>query len=206
MSWRLASRLSVLLSAILVIIIILIVTHGSSNSQAASLQGTALGGVNAPNFRLTDQFGKSISLSQFRGQPVVLTFLYTHCPNTCPLIADKLHLTLTKMGSDSSKVAVLAVSTDPQNDTIQAAYQFSQVHHLLNQWHFLVGTKAALSPIWSAYSVYAAAVTPTASDTNTVDHTVAIYVIDKQGREQIYLGEDFDPNVLASDLQTLLKQ
>jgi protein SCO1/2 len=206
MSWRLASRLSVLLSAILVIIVIFIITHGAQGSQAASLQGTDLGSVNAPDFRLNDQFGNAISLSHFRGQPVVLTFLYTHCPDTCPLIADKLHLALGKLGSSSTRVGVLAVSTDPKNDTTQSAYQFSQTHHLLNQWHFLVGTQATLTPIWSAYSVYAASTTPTASDNNTVDHTVAIYLIDKQGHERIYLGEDFDPNVLASDLQTLLKQ
>ncbi|HLW02025.1 MAG TPA: SCO family protein [Ktedonobacterales bacterium] len=206
MSWRLASRLSVLLSAILVIIVIVIVTHSPSSSQAAPLQGTDLGSVSAPDFRLADQFGNPISLSQFRGHPVVLTFLYTRCPDTCPLIADKLHLALSKMGSDSSEVGVLAVSTDPQNDTTQAAYQFSQTHHLLNQWHFLVGTHATLAPIWSEYSVYAANTTPTATDNNTVDHTVAIYLIDKQGHERVYLGEDFDPNVLASDLQTLLKQ
>ncbi|HEU5366967.1 MAG TPA: SCO family protein [Ktedonobacterales bacterium] len=205
MSWRLASRLSVLVSAILVIIIIVIVTHNATNSQAAALQGTDLGNVSAPDFRLNDQFGKPVSLSQFRGHPVVLTFLYTHCPDTCPLIADKLHLALSKLGSDSANVGVLAVSTDPQNDTQQSAYQFSQVHHMLNQWHFLLGSSATLTPIWSDYHVYAQATTPTASDNNTVDHTVAIYLIDKQGHERVYLGEDFDPNVLASDLQTLLK-
>jgi protein SCO1/2 len=206
MSWRLASRLSVLVSALLVVAIIIIVARGSSNNQTATLQGTDLGSVNAPDFRLNDQFGNPVSLSQFRGHPVVLTFLYTHCPDTCPLIADKLHLSLEKLGSDSAKVGVLAVSTDPQRDTTQAAYQFSQVHHMLNQWHFLVGSSAALAPIWSAYHVFAAATTPTTTDNNTVDHTVAIYVIDKQGHERVYLGEDFDPNILANDLRTLLSQ
>lgn len=206
MSWRLASRLSVLVSAILVIVIIVIFTRGSgaTNNQTATLQGTDLGGVNAPDFRLTDQFGNPISLSQFRGHPVILTFLYTKCPDDCPLIADKLHLSLEKLGNESAKVDVLAVSTDPQNDTTQAAYHFSQVHHLLNQMHFLVGTRAALAPIWSAYHIYAAPGTPTATDPNTVDHTLAIYLIDKQGHERVYLGEDFDPNVLTSNLRILL--
>lgn len=206
MSWRLASRLSVLVSAILVMVIIIVVTHTSTSSQAANLQGTDLGGTNAPDFRLTDQFGNAVSLSQFRGHPVVLTFLYTKCPDACPLIADKLHLTLSKLGATSSaQVGVLAVSTDPQNDNQQAAYHFSEIHHLLDQWHFLIGTSAALAPIWSAYHVYAAVATPTASDKNTVDHTIAVYLIDKQGHERVYLGEDFDPNVLVSNLQTLLK-
>src|SRR5215470_1019174 len=100
MNWRLASRLAVAVSAILVAILIFVITQAKS---APTLQGADLGGAAAPNFRLSDQFGNPISLSQFQGKPVVLTFLYTHCPDTCPLIADKLHLTLTKLGSDSSK-------------------------------------------------------------------------------------------------------
>ncbi len=205
MNWRLASRLAVLTSAILVIIVILVLTHGNSNGKAPSaLQGTDLGGVNAPAFRLTDQFGTPVSLSQFHGQPVVLTFLYTHCPDYCPLTADKIHLALSKLGSTSaSRVGVLAVSTDPQNDDVNAAYQFSQTHHLLNQWHFLIGSQTQLSPIWSAYHVYAAPA-PTNSPSGSVDHTVAIFLIDKQGHERVYLPQDFDPNVLAKDLQVLL--
>ncbi len=206
MSWRLASRLSVFVSVILVIIVILIVTHSASNSQTATLQGTDLGGVSAPDFHLNDQFGKPVSLSQFRGQPVVLTFLYTHCPDTCPLIADKLHLTLTKLGPDSSKVSVLAVSTDPPNDTTQAAYQFSETHRLLNQWHFLIGSREALAPVWAAYHVSVTSATPTPTSPATINHTVAIYLIDKQGRERVFLGEDFDPNVLANNLRTLLNE
>ena len=207
MSWRLASRFAVLISAILVIIIIVVITmtHGKASGQLSStLQGTDLGGVSAPDFHLSDQFGNPVSLSQFHGQPVVLTFLYTHCPDYCPLIADKIHLGLTKLGSDSANVGVIAVSTDPANDTQDAAYQFTQTHHVLNQMHFLIGSQAQLSPIWSAYGVSAVAA-PTASPSGPVDHTIAVYLIDKQGHERVYLGQDFDPNVLAKDLQILLK-
>lgn len=211
MSWRLASRFAVLTSAILVIIVVVVITmmHGKANGQPSStLQGTDLGGVNAPDFHLTDQFGNPVSLSQFHGQPVVLTFLYTHCPDYCPLIANKIHLgltDLTKLGSDSSKVGVIAVSTDPVGDTQDAAYQFSKTHNMLNQMHFLIGSQAQLSPIWSAYGVSAVAA-PTASPSGPVDHSIAVYLIDKQGHERVYLGQDFDPSALAKDLQTLLKE
>ncbi|HEY7123238.1 MAG TPA: SCO family protein [Ktedonobacterales bacterium] len=202
MNWRLASRLAVVVSAILVAILIFVITQAKS---APTLQGTDLGSVAAPDFRLTDQFGNPVSLSQFRGHPVVLTFLYTHCPDTCPLIADKLHLTLNKLGSDASKVDVLAVSTDPEGDDMAAAYQFSVTHHMLNQWHFLIGTAAQLQPVWSSYHVFASAPTPTATGA-TVDHTVAIYVLDKSGHERVFLAEDFDPGVLANDLRILLSE
>ncbi len=206
MSWRLASRLAVLVSAILVILVLLVVRHGNTQSQSeAALQGTDLGGVSAPDFRLTDQFSNQISLSQFRGHPVVLTFLYTHCPDACPLTADKIHLALQKLGKESANVGVLAVSTDPQGDDVQAAYQFSETHHLLNQWHFLVGSQAQLSSIWSAYHIYASPA-PTPATNGPVDHTVAVYLIDKQGHERVFLSQDFDPNVLAKNLQILLDE
>jgi protein SCO1/2 len=206
MSWRLASRLAVVTSAVLVIIVLVVVFFLPKQS-APTLQGTDLGSTNAPDFRLTDQFGNAVSLSQFRGHPVVLTFLYTHCPDQCPLIADKIHLALEKVGSKSSDIGVLAVSTDPVGDTQAAAYQFSKEHNLLNQMHFLIGTKTQLAPIWSDYGVSAEPATPTPSSPGTVNHTIALYLIDKQGHERILFSDDsFDPSALASDLQILLNE
>jgi len=202
MNWRLASRFAVVISALLVGVLVFVITHAGATP---TLQGTDLGGVSAPNFSLTDQFGNQISLAQFRGHPVVLTFLYTHCPDTCPLIADKLRLTLTTLAGEAENVGVLAVSTDPQGDTQSAAYQFSQTHHLLNQWHFLIGTASQLQPVWAAYHIYASAPTPTATG-SVVGHSVAIYVLDKQGKERVFLAEDFAPNTLADDLRTLLNE
>src|SRR5262249_49915129 len=123
-----------------------------------------------------------------------------------PLIAEKLHLTLEKVGSSSSKVGMLAVSTDPQHDTTESAYQFSQVHHLLDQWHFLLGDRATLVPIWSAYHIGTEPATPTAANPGTINHTTAIYLIDKQGHERVFFAEDFDPNVLANDIRILSSQ
>src|SRR6266436_5624930 len=102
MSWRLASRLSVITLALLVVLVIAIFSLRNGSGGAAnnnpptsqsSLQGTNLGSTPAPDFLLKDQFGHSISLAQFKGKPVVLTFLYTHCPDVCPLTAEKLHTT-----------------------------------------------------------------------------------------------------------------
>jgi protein SCO1/2 len=215
MNWRLASRLSVVTLALLVVLIVAVLgtrTHigglasssGEATSNASSLQGTDLGGVPAPNFRLTDQFGHPVSLAQLKGKPVVLTFLYTHCPDQCPLTAEKLHAVMLSLGSDAQRVGVVAVSTDPKRDTTAAAVNFSQVHKMQNYWHFLVGTHAELSPVWSSYAVYAAP-TPTSTG-GTVAHTTAVYVIDKQGRERVFFGDDFTSEQLTKDLQILLKE
>lgn len=212
MNWRLASRLSVVTLALLVVLVVALFSlrnSGSANTPASStaganssgLQGTDLGSVPAPGFQLKDQNGKTVSLAQFQGRPVVVTFLYTHCPDICPLIAEKLHIVAQSLGKDAGRVAILAVSMDPKGDTQAAALNFTKVHKLtLDAWHYLIGTHEQLSPIWSAYSVDAQAATSAGS----VSHSTAIYVIDKQGRERVLLDSDFVPAQLTGDLKILL--
>jgi protein SCO1 len=215
MSWRLASRLSVVTLALLVVLVVALYStrnlSGGANSalpttqNPSGLQGTDLGGTPAPDFRLTDQFGKSISLSQFRGKPVVLTFLYTHCPDLCPLTAEKLHTVVESLGTDAQRVAILAVSTDPKGDTTASAQSFSQAHHMLNSWHFLLGTHDELTPIWAAYAEYAQASSAAAIATQgPITHGLGAYIIDKQGKERIYLNDSFTSAQLTADLKTLL--
>ena len=211
MSWRIASRLSVVTLALLVVLIVALYSlHNNTSAPAATapgiedsgLQGTDLDSTLAPDFRLEDQFGKPVSLSQFKGHPTVVTFLYTHCPDVCPLVADKLHTVVQSLGKDAPHVAMLAVSMDPKGDTVSAALNFSRVHKLVNSWHFLVGTLNQLAPVWSNYTVDAQA----ATSAGTVVHSTFVYVIDKEGRERVLLDNDFTPAQLTSDLKILLAE
>jgi protein SCO1/2 len=210
MSWRLASRLSVITMALLIVIIVALWSlRNTGNSTSANagqsplsgLQGTDLGGTIAPDFHLTDQSGKPISLSQFRGEPVVLTFFYAHCPDACPLTAEKLHTTQVQLGKDASRVMMLAVSVDPTGDTPAAVQTFSTEHKLTSNWHYLIGTRNQLAPVWNSYSVDAQ---PTTSTTSM--HTSAVYVIDKMGRERVLFDGDFTPTQLQDDLKVLLAE
>ena len=197
MNWRLASRLSVITFAILVIIVVMVIQQ---QRASVSIPGTDLGKRPAPNFQLTDQTGKQISLAQFRGKPVVLTFLFTHCPDICPLTAEHLHSTMLKMGHDAKNVGVLAVSVDPKRDDQAAALQFTQNHNMQDYWHFLIGTEQQLSPVWYEYSVYAQ------QQQMSVNHSSAIFVIDKQGNERAFIDQDFTPDQLASYLDSLVQE
>jgi len=211
MSWRLASRLSVVTLALLVVLVVAFYSlHNNISVPAATtpgiensgLQGTDLDSTLAPDFRLKDQFGRQISLSQFKGHPTVLTFLYTHCPDVCPLVADKLHSVVQSLGKDAPHVAILAVSMDPKGDSVSTALNFSRVHKLVNSWHFLVGTLNQLAPVWSGYTVDAQA----ATSAGTVTHSTFVYVIDKEGRERVLLDNDFTSPQLTNDLKILLAE
>jgi protein SCO1 len=181
----------------------------SGNNQSSNpngLQGTNLDGTPAPDFHLVDQHGHVISLAQLRGMPVILTFFYTHCPNFCPLIAQKIHTALDTMGSDGQKVAVIGISVDPEHDTEANAQTFSEDHGLANytHWHYLLGTRSQLTPVWKAYYVEGLPPSAQVISSSQMIHSSFVYVIDKQGREQALLDYDFTPTELANDMKILL--
>ncbi len=176
------------------------------------LPGTNLDKTPAPDFRLTDQAGRSVALGDLRGRAVVLTFLYTTCPDFCPLTAEKLRQTYERLGRDASKVALVAVSVDPERDDQEAARAFSAAHRMPESgWHLLVGDEGQLAPVWAAYGIgrlpRGAAGTRTvgAAAADVVGHTEALYVIDPQGRERTLLRGDFQPEALADALKKLVR-
>lgn len=160
----------------------------------------------APSFTLEDQHGATVALSDFRGKVVVLTFLYTNCPDTCPIITEKLHQARAALGSDANQVGILAVTVDPANDTLAQVRAYSAQKDMLDKWHFLIGPRSSLTPIWSAYGIEALPDThKTASGSQVVDHSAPIYIIDRQGRERALLDTDFSPSDLIQDVRALLR-
>src|SRR5256886_13620205 len=141
-----------------------------------TLAGTELGATDAPDFTLTDGVsGRAVSLSSQRGQVIALTFLYTTCPDVCPLTATRFKAAQADLGGDASRVTFVAVSVDPDRDTPKAVQDFSAAHGLASNWFYLVGGRAQLSPVWAAYGIGVQA------GSTTVTHNDAVYLIDARG-------------------------
>ncbi|WIG60414.1 MAG: hypothetical protein OJF49_003162 [Ktedonobacterales bacterium] len=171
----------------------------STTPPATTLQGTDLGKTPAPDIQLKDQNGQTVSLSQFRGQPVVLTFFDSLCPHAeCPLTAQYMDATASFLGADTNKVIWLGLSMNPK-DTPTTVQAFMQGNRVTFPLRYLLGTQEQLAPLWSAYHMSSV----TQAD-GIVIHTTGVYIIDQQGRERIFLDEGFDPKELASDLRILL--
>jgi protein SCO1 len=173
--------------------------HLVDTRASPQLAGTDLGGTPAPGFTLSDQSGTPLSLGGLRGQPVVLTFLYTHCPDECPLTAEKLRMAANQLGAQAGKVAWIAVSVDPTGDTPTTASAFVHAHGLEGRLHYLLGSQAQLAPVWNAYHV---SVVPSAN--GEIAHTLVVYLIDQHGRERVLLDASFMPTQVADDLRALL--
>ncbi|HLI51281.1 MAG TPA: SCO family protein [Thermomicrobiaceae bacterium] len=216
---RRALLLSLAGIAILLLSIGLAACGGSSDPK---LSGTDLDKTPAPNFTLTDQRGQQVSLDQFRGKAVVLTFIYTHCPDVCPLIAEHLRATYAQLPAKTQqKVVMLAVTVDPARDNEAALEHFSQVHGLANNsdWHAMTGQPATLKQVWVDYHIdssamltdmavpmsgaHATMATPTPNANGTVDHTDAIFLIDKDGNERVLMHSTDSPQTIASNLKAL---
>ena len=164
----------------------------------------------APDFQLPDQDGRMVSLASLRGKAVALTFLYTHCPDVCPLIADMMHKTYGRLGGMTTRVAFVAVSVDPRGDTPEAIRAFLATHHVEHELIYLRGTFAQTREVWARYYVGSDAkeVNPEAvrvgpPSPDLVAHSAIVYVIDPKGVIRVILPGNFDPQDLATDLRLL---
>jgi protein SCO1 len=167
---------------------------------APTLAGTELGSTQAPDFTLTDGVtGAAVSLAAQRGQVVALTFLYTNCPDVCPLTASMFRAAQDQLQADASRVRFIAVSVDPDRDTPQAVQEFSRAHGLTANWHYLVGGRAQLTPVWAAYGIGVQV------GSSAVNHNDAVYLIDRQGRERVLLHSEDLGRDLVNDLRALLR-
>jgi len=168
----------------------------------APLAGTTLAASPAPDFTLQDGVtGRSLSLGSLRGKVVVLTFLYTQCPDSCPLTAQLLRTARERVGADGSRVTIVAVSTDPARDTPEAIRAFSAVHRLQADWHYLIGRREQLQPVWTAFGVRAES-----EPGRPVEHSDAIYLIDARGRERALFHTDEKLETVVESLRTLLAE
>jgi cytochrome oxidase Cu insertion factor (SCO1/SenC/PrrC family) len=182
----------------------------SANSDAAMENpnldlGSSAGDKPAPNLTLVNQFGQQMSLSQFRGKVVMLSFEDSECTTVCPLTTQSMVLAKELLGKAGSSVQLLGVDANPDAIKVANVMDYSRVHGMVNQWDFLTGSLAQLKSAWKAYNV------DVQIESGQIDHTPALYIIDQQGREQkVYLTQmayssiTQSAQVLASELASLL--
>lgn len=154
-------------------------------NSSGSYEGTALNQP-APEFRLTDQAGKNISLTDMRGSVVVLAFMESECEEVCPATAAHLRSTYQALGKESSRVVFLGLNVNTQANAVTDVLAATQRWSLdtIPTWHFLTGSPADLEAAWTAYHIY---VQPALHKGDELMHTPGVYVIDASGRERWFI-------------------
>jgi len=163
-------------------------------TAATGFAGSVLpDGVRAPDFTLTNQDGDSVSMRDFRGRPVIVTFLYTQCEESCPPQAQQIKGALDDLGHD---LPVLGIAVDPPNDTPARAREFLLEARMTGRMDFLVGSEEELEPVWDGFYIQ-----PQTDDT---EHQARIALIDKRGFQRVGFPLDqATPERIEHDLRVL---
>ncbi len=178
----------------------------SSSSQTATGQnGAGLQGLivtprtPAPALRLRDYSGRPVSLAALRGRAVLVTFVYTHCPDVCPLIVSGLAAAQRGLGREASRVRILAVTVDPRHDTPAAVRGFLRARGALGRMDYLVGSDGQLLGIWRAWHV----AVNIGRRRVSAGHSSLVYGITASGRVAVIYPSNFIPQEIIHDVPLL---
>jgi protein SCO1 len=158
----------------------------------------------APDFALTSQDRAPVKLSDYRGRVVTVTFIFTLCADTCPVLTPMMSFVQDQLGEDfGEKIAFVSITVDPERDTPEVLKEYAQAFGAnLAGWSFLTGAPDAIREVTRRYGVFAAK-----NANGGVDHTFLTSIIDQRGILRVqYLGVRFDPEEFRRDLISLLQE
>jgi len=151
-------------------------------------------GARLPDFALASQDGETVTAASLRGRPVVVTFIYSTCEDTCPGQVQSIRGALDDVGRDD--VAVIGVSVDPANDTPARARAFLTEQTMTGRMEFLLGSREELQPLWEAFGI--------APQRDGREHSAYTVIVDGEGRQRLgFPASELTPRRLAHDLARL---
>jgi protein SCO1/2 len=144
--------------------------------------------------------GKPVNLAAYRGKTVLVTFIYTHCPDVCPLIVSNLHTAQAQLGPRASKLQIVAVSVDPKGDTPKTVTAFLRARQMLGRMDYLIGSRSRLQAVWKRWGIVSKAAP---SSPAQVEHSALIYGIGASGRVYTLYPANFKPQWIVHDVPIL---
>jgi len=176
-------------------------TASSSSARPEPNRGVGVGDL-VPDFTLVDQTGKPVRFSQFRGEPVAVTFVYTRCPiaTACPITVGKFSKIAAALVKEKFGT-LLAVTVDPAGDTPAVLKDYAtRVGADPSRWKFLTGDPAAVARVAERFGVLYY------PDHGQIVHSQAVAVVDPDGRvANLYYGEEWEPESVLQDLEKARK-
>lgn len=193
------ARLALMVAATLVLVAALVIVLATSpdSGRVAGAQSGFAGSLRPPTapagFALRDQDGRRVTLAGYRGEVVIVSFMYTTCEESCPVAASQIRGALDLLGRD---VPAVAISVDPANDTALRAQRFLARRHLTKRMRFLLGSRRELAGVWRNYGIQ--------PQSDHSEHSGYVVLVDRAGRQRIGFPVDrLTPEGLAHDLRRL---
>ena len=187
---------------------------GSSSSSSTSSDPTAsatpadYAGATAnpskpvPPLKLKDSLGKPVNIDDYRGKAVLVTFIYDHCPDVCPLIVSNLRAAQQQLGPEAKDMQVIAVSVDPNGDTPKTVKAFLADHQMTGRMEYLIGSRPKLEQVWQDWNIVSKN-DPSRKDPDAVEHSALVYGISGSGKITTLYPANFKPDQIAHDVPKL---
>ena len=180
------------------------VPKGQAETDAGNFAGSeATPPKTAPVLALSNSLGQPVNLAQYKGKAVLLTFIYTHCPDVCPLIVSHLKTAQAQLGPKARGLQIVAVSTDPRGDTPKTVAAFLKLHGMTGKMQYLIGSRQELGHVWKNWNIV---VNPAKSGRDLVEHSALIYGIGADGKVTTLYPANFKPAQIVHDVPLLEQQ
>jgi protein SCO1/2 len=159
--------------------------------------------VAAPSLELRDSLGKPVNIRDYRGKAVLVLFIYTHCPDICPLMVGHLHAAQQKLGPEAGKMQIIAVSVDPKGDTPKTVKAFLKAHQMTGRMKYLIGSRPQLERTWKAWGIGAKV---NKKNPDLVEHSAEVVGIDASGKITTVYPATFKPQMIVHDVPLLASE
>lgn len=177
-----------------------LVAEGSEDNYT----GTAIDPpVELPDFTLTDQTGRPFQLSSLRGRVVLMFFGYTHCPDFCPTTLSDFTIIKHQLGEDAADVAFVFISVDGERDTPEVMANYVSVFD--TSFIGLMGTEAEIQTAGAPFGLTVERQAGT-SDNYLIDHTVSLFIIDREGRFVRRISYGTATTIVAEQVALVVQQ
>ena len=190
-----------------------IVEGGSPLTPTAAVPGEPKPGDEIPDFGLVNQDGKRVRMSQYKGEAIALTFVYTRCPqpDQCTLMSTNFAAIDRQLQSQPdvyAKTHLLTISFDPDYDTPKVMRSYGASHsgrysdETFQHWEFLTGSQDEVKGIAQFFGLRYFHDTESADE--QVIHSLRTAVIGPDGKlVKLYRGNEWKPSEIVSDLTAL---
>lgn len=157
----------------------------------------------APVFNLIDQNGQPFTLKQLQGRVVVVTFIFTSCSDSCPILTAKLVNIQSRLGPEEPEVFFVGITVDPMHDSPRILKRYAELYSAPeNRFAFLTGDFKEVQKIVNSYGAYF-----NQKAERDVDHTFLTSIVDQAGVLRVqYMGWRFDPEEFLGDLRSLVHE
>lgn len=153
--------------------------------------------VPAPEISMIDHTGERVTLADYKGKVVLLTFAYTSCPDVCPIMFGRFQDLQKQLGEAiGSQVELVFITVDPEVDTPERLA--AHVNAMSGLWHFLSEDLTIMEKVWSAFGMYVEKEGP------IVNHTNLAFLIDQQGLVRIQYNGLPPASAFLADIQKML--